>query len=201
MPRPAPEGRREKILAAARDEFAAKGFAAARMEDIAARVGISKAALYLQFDSKDAVFRALVEGLIEETLPTILPQEFGDMPATGLLTALVPAAMARVTSGDIAFIPRLVIGEAANFPELARFYYESAIARILGLIEKLIAHGMARGEFRIVDAKHAARTVVSGVILGSIWRTVFEPVGAEPLDVDAAARAHLDVLLNGLAKA
>ena len=63
MPRPAPVNRRENILAAARAEFDARGYAGARMEEIARGVGISRAALYLQFESKEAIFRELVEGL------------------------------------------------------------------------------------------------------------------------------------------
>ncbi|MBO9713271.1 TetR/AcrR family transcriptional regulator [Sphingomonas sp.] len=198
MPRATPPDRRDAILAAARSEFAERGFAAARMEDIARRVGISKAALYLQFASKEALFRALIDMLIGATLPQLIPQGFGDIPARALLTGLVTTAITRITTGDIAFVPRLIIGEGRNFPEIARYYHDTAVSQGLGLIERVIRHGVARGEFREVDARHVARSVIGGVILAAIWRTVFEPVGAEPIDVEAMAAAHLDVLLNGL---
>jgi AcrR family transcriptional regulator len=198
MPRTTPPGRRDAILQSARQEFAVRGFAAARMEDIARGAGISKAALYLMFDSKEALFRALVEALVADMLPQIIPSEFGDMSAVAILSAMVPAAMARLTSGDVAFVPRLIIGEGGRFPELTRFYHDAAISRVLGLLEALIAHGVARGEFRPVDAHHVARSIAGGVVFALFWKALFEPVGAEPLDGTAMAAAHVDLLLRGL---
>ncbi len=198
MARTTPPDRRDNIFAAARLEFADKGFAGSRMEDIARRVGISKAALYLQFPSKEALFRALSEELIAQTLPMLVPEDFGDTPAPELLRSLIAAALARLTSGEIAFVPRLIIGEGGNFPELARFYLDHGISKVLGVMERVIRHGVARGEFVCADPYHASRSVAGGIILSALWRIVFEPVGGTPLDVPAMARSHADILLNGL---
>jgi AcrR family transcriptional regulator len=198
MPRPAPLNRREDILAAAKQEFAANGFAAARMEDIARHLGISKAALYLQFETKEALFRALIESLILDTLPQVLPPIGPDASAVELLTLFIPAAIKRIAGGDIAFVPRLIIGEGNRFPELTRYYHDAALSRVLGLVEQIIRHGIERGEFRAVDAHHVARSVLGGVIISALWRTVFEPIGAKTLDLDAMAAAHLDIVLSGL---
>lgn len=199
MARTTPPDRRDLILAAAREEFAARGFAAARLDDIAARVGISKAALYLQFASKEAIFRAMSEALIGDTLPALVPDDFGDTPAPDLLRGMIAAALVRLTSADISFVPRLIIGEGANFPELARFYLDHGISRIMDIVERIIRHGVARGEFVCADPHHVTRTVVGGLILSNIWKVIFEPVGATPLDIAAMARSHADVLIHGLA--
>lgn len=198
MPRPAPLNRREDILAAAKEEFAGRGFAGARMEDIARRIGLSKAALYLQFSTKEALFRALVEALVAETLPQVLPEDFGDAPTPQLIQAFIPAALGRIAGGDIAFLPRLIIGEGNRFPELARFYHEMAISRIMSLVERLIRRGIDRGEFREVDARHVSRSIAGGILIAALWRTVLEPAGVETLDLDAMGRAHVDLVLNGL---
>ena len=84
MPRPSVPTRRADILAAARDVFNARGFAGTRMDDIARAVGLSKAALYLQFSSKEALFEALVTELIEAMLPQAAPADFGDLPAEAI---------------------------------------------------------------------------------------------------------------------
>lgn len=168
------------------------------MEDIARRIGLSKAALYLQFSTKEALFGALIEALVAETLPQVLPEDFGDVPAPQLIKAFIPAALRRIAGGDIAFVPRLIIGEGNRFPELARFYHEMAISRILGLVERLIRHGIDRGEFREVDAHHVSRSIAGGILFAALWRTVLEPAGIEPLDLEAMARSHLDLVLNGL---
>lgn len=198
MPRATPSDRRERILDSAREEFAERGFAAARMEDIAKRVGISRAALYLAFDSKEAMFRALVSEVITEMMPTLLPSDYGSLPAPALLRAFVKNAMKRIASPDMAFLPRLIVGEGRNFPELARFYHETALICVLGAVERLIIHGIDRGEFACADPKMAARSVAGGIIFAALWRNVFEPVGAEPLDVEWMAENHAGLILAGL---
>jgi AcrR family transcriptional regulator len=197
MARPLPRGRREAILAAARSEFAARGFAAARLDDIAVRVGISKAALYLQFADKAALFRALIESLIDTTLPRLMPPSFDALPADQQLQVVVQAAITHITSGDIAFLPRLIIGEGGNFPDLVRFYHDHGIARVLAQLETIIVGGIKTGTFRPVNAKMSARSIAGGIIFSAIWKTVFEPVGVESLDMDEMSKSHVDLLLRG----
>lgn len=198
MARTKPPTRRADLLAAARDAFNARGFAGARMEDVAAAVGISKAALYLDFPSKQALFEALVGELIEATLPAAAPADFGDTPAEALLKGFIAVMVERVLSEELAFVPRVIIGEGMNFPDLARFYHDHVIARGMGVVERIILHGIERGEFACADPAQAARTVLGGVLLGAIWKLVFEPVGAQPLDPPATAAAHAATVLDGL---
>lgn len=198
MARPAAPIERTELLALARAEFNAKGFAAARMEDIARAGGISKAALYLRFPSKEAVFEEAVRDLIARTLPEMLPAEFGDLPAEPILRQFLPLAFTRLTSPEFAFVPRVIIGEGANFPELARFYHAEVIQRVLGIIAGLIRHGVARGEFACDEPELACRTIAGGAIFAALWRVVFEPVGAEPIDPIRLAQVHADTVLAGL---
>lgn len=198
MPRRTPPGRRESILAAARTEFAGRGYAGTRMEDVAARVGISKAALYLQFTDKAALFRELVDWMLATRLPSALPPEMASAPPATQLEALVRFGARQLAEPEIAFLPRLVIGEGGNFPEIARTYHDRAVSMILALMENIIARGVASGEFRPVDPHLAARSVAGALLLGALWKTVFEPVGAKPVDMDALAASHIDIVLNGL---
>src|SRR5512145_278407 len=55
------DARPAELTAAALDLFVEKGFAATRLDDVAARAGVSKGTLYLYFDSKEALFKAVVE--------------------------------------------------------------------------------------------------------------------------------------------
>lgn len=198
MPRPAVPSRRADILLAARDVFNARGFAGTRMDDIARVVGISKAALYLQFPSKEALFEALVTELIEKMLPQAAPPEFGDVPAEQILRQFTSFIAARLIQPEMAFVPRVIIGEGANFPGLARFYHEHVIARGMALVERIMRYGIARAEFTCPDVAQACRTLIGGVLIGAIWQTVLVPVGAEPLDAAGMAQAHADTILNGL---
>lgn len=200
MPRKTPDDRKPRILEAAREEFAAHGFAAARLEDVARRVGISRAALYLAFDSKEALFRALVSGVITELMPALLPSDYGSLPAPALLRGFIRNAMKRIASPEMAFLPRLIVGEGRNFPELARFYHETTMICLIGAIERLIIHGIERGEFSCPDPKMAAHSAAGSVIFAALWQNVFEPVGAQPLDIDWLAETQAGLVLAALRK-
>lgn len=197
MARVTPPDRDGRILDAAREAFATRGFAATTMEEIAQRVGISRSAIYSRFETKEALFRALVEGLIGHVLPEAMP-DLADISAPDALRRFIHVVMVRLGSGNIAFLPRLIIGEGQAFPDLVKFYHDHAITRVLGGIEAIIRHGVARGEFVCANPALAARSVAGGMIFSALWRIVFEPVGAEPLYIEAMAVSHAEVLLKGL---
>src|SRR5271170_4707762 len=71
------EARPQEILDAALAVFADKGFAAARMDDIAARAGVTKGTIYLYFDGKEAVFKTLVRESIGDTLGRVVESANG----------------------------------------------------------------------------------------------------------------------------
>ncbi|WP_161956787.1 TetR/AcrR family transcriptional regulator [Sphingosinithalassobacter portus] len=187
-------------MAAACDVFAANGYAGARLEDVAVRVGISKSALYLQFADKQALFRELIDWLLETSLPGAVPAESETARASERLAIFVRAGARRLAQGEIAFLPRLVIGESGNFPEIAKTWHDVAVSRLLTLVEAIVDQGIADGEFRQVDAHLAARSVAGALILGALWNTVFVPVGAPSLDLGALADTHIDILLHGLSR-
>jgi hypothetical protein len=57
---------------------------------------------------------------------------------------------------------------------------------------------MEQGEFRLVDPAMTVRSIVGAMLLAGIWRTVFEPIGADKLDIKALARHHADLMLHAL---
>ena len=72
------------------------------------------------------------------------------------------------------------------------------IGRGIPLLEGLVARGIAQGEFRRVDPGLTVRSIMGPMLLAGVWRTVFEPIGAEKLDVKALARHHADLMLHAL---
>ena len=83
----------------------------------------------------------------------------------------------------MASIAKLVIAESRAFPEIGRFYLKEVIGRGVPLFEGLIARGIASGEFRRVDPGFTVRSLVAPMLLGMVWKTVFEPIGGEKLDL------------------
>ena len=193
------EARPEEILAAALESFAERGFAATRLEDVAVRAGISKGTLYLYFKSKEELFKAVVR---ETLLPNLARVEAMagtfEGPTASLLERLL-LTIAGILGSRIGTIPKLVIAEAGNFPELARFYLDEVVHRGLGLIGTILRRGIERGEFRPVDVDRTVFCVIAPMLIAALWKNSLEPYGkAPPLDAEALARAHLDLLLQGL---
>jgi AcrR family transcriptional regulator len=192
------EARPDEILAAALASFAERGFAATRLEDVAARAGVSKGTVYLYFNGKEQLFEAVVRARLLpnlERLEALLATFEG--PSASLLERLL-LTMAEVVGSQLGAIPKLVIAEAGNFPELARFYLDEVVRRGLRLIGAILRRGIERGEFRAVDVDHVVYCVIGPMLIAALWKNSLEPYDERALDAQALARAHLDLLLRGL---
>lgn len=191
--------RPDEIVAAAMEIFAERGFAAARLDDIAARAGVSKGALYLYFATKEDIFRAVIEQGVAPNLDRIqaaLAEHHAAFP--DLLRAFAAIVADIATHSPVGGIIKMVIGESRNFPELARTWRERLVEPALGAMSGAIAAAQARGELRPGDPRAYAISLVSPMLLGVIWRETFVPVGAEPLDIPALAQQHVELWLRGM---
>ena len=197
--RRAPTERPQEILDAALALFVKKGFAATRLDDVAERAGLSKAAIYLYFADKTALFQGVVRQAIASNIMTVEAMVAAHRgPVAPLLPGILDFMASRIEETPMAAVAKLVIAESRAFPEIGRFYLKEVIGRGIPMMEGLIARGIAQGEFRKVDPGLTVRTMVGPMLLAVIWRTVFEPIGAEPLDVRALARHHADLMLHAL---
>jgi len=197
--RRAPADRPKEILEAALAEFVEKGFAAARLDDVAARAGLSKAAIYLYFEDKMALFQGVVRQAIVTNIgavETLATAHRG--PVAALIPPILDFMASRVEQTPLASIAKLVIAESRAFPEIGRFYLKEVIGRGIPMFEGLIARGVASGEFRKVDPMLTVRSLIGPMLLSIVWKTVFEPIGADRLDVRALARHHADLMLHAL---
>ena len=125
------EARPSEILEAALAVFAEKGFAASRMTDIAERARVSKGTIYLYFKSKEAVFRALVREMLVPRLNEAAEiVRAHDGPKAALLAQILRTIGQFLVTSNRAVLPKMVIAEAGNFPDLARIYREELVERI-----------------------------------------------------------------------
>jgi AcrR family transcriptional regulator len=207
MPEPAtPKFQRRKadrpaeIVQAALAVFAEKGFAAARLEEIAAHAGVSKGALYLYFPTKQDLFRAVVERAIAPNLATLramIARHPGPFPALARDLAWRAAQLA--AHSRIGGVVKMVIGEARNFPELARVWHDNLAAQGLEALTEAVRAAQARGEIRPGDPRAYALQLIAPLLAGVIWRETFVPVGAEPFDLAPLLAQHVETMLRGLA--
>lgn len=193
------EARPGEILDAALDCFAERGFAATRLEDVAARAGVTKGTAYLYFESKEELFKAVVRAFVVPTIEHIEAAVEGPGPAPERIGRVVAAWVEKVYGGRIGALPKLIIAEAGNFPELARFYRDEVVHPVLGLITGLLRRGIERGEFREVDVEQAALCVIGPLMMATLLKHSLGRSGAMPIDAAALARCHVELLLRGLA--
>lgn len=188
-----------EIVAAAMAVFAEKGFAAAKLDEIAARAGISKGALYLYFETKEDIFQAVVTQAVAPNLAALKamvaahPGPFADL-VRGAAAHLAGVAQTTPLGGVV----KMVIGEARNFPELARVWHDQLVAHALAALAGAVEAAQARGEVRPGNPRQYALQMVAPLLVGVIWRETFVPVGAPPFDLDALMRQHVETLLSGM---
>jgi AcrR family transcriptional regulator len=194
------EARPAEILDAAVTVFAEKGFAAARMDDIARRAGVTKGTIYLYFPSKEDVFKALISESIGQQIETVKKTMLAYEGSTRDLLRIVLTSMGTfLRTSDRAVLPKVMIAEAGNFPDLAKFYRANVIEKGVALFSAVIERGVARGEFRKLPAPHVARILVMPLLLIAIWRATFAKFDSEPFDFEGYVDTHVDLMLRGLA--
>lgn len=201
----APKFRRRKaerpgeIVAAALAVFAEKGFAAARLDEIAARAGVSKGALYLYFETKEDLFRAVVGQAIAPNIAAVRAMaEAHPGPFEDLLRGVAAQLAHIVGVTRIGSVAKMVIGEARNFPEVARVWHDELVAHALAAMSGAIAAAQARGEVKPGDPRVYALQLISPMLLAVIWRETFVPVGAEPFDLNTLVSQHVETILRGM---
>jgi AcrR family transcriptional regulator len=193
------DARPAELLDAALAEFFEKGFAAARLEDIAARAGVSKGTIYLYFGSKEEMFEALVRTIPQANVETARAiASDASIPPTALVQRLLQFLGALIRDERMQKFPRLIISDGGLFPKLAETYKREVIARGVGILSSVIERGIADGTFRKVDARRAAFAAIAPLLFTAIWRTTFERFDDEAFDHEGFVAQHIETFLRGI---
>ena len=185
--------RREAILAAALDEFAQRGFEAARLDDVARRAGVAKGTIYLYFRDKESLFQELIRAMLTPVVGTIEAMGQADLPVRAIAESFADFFVREVYETRRKDVIRLMIAEGRRFPNLAEFYYREVLSRIIAAVRALLARAAARGEIAPGLAEFPQIIAASG-LLAIIWEGLFERF--EPLDVRAMMKTHIELLFG-----
>ena len=186
--------RRRAILAAALQEFSARGFAAARLDDVAVAAGIAKGTIYLYFRDKEALFQDLIRSEMSPVVATLETALAVDLPVRAVAERAVELFVREIYGTSRKDVIRLIISEGPRFPQLADFYYREVLSRIIAAVRALLARALERGELRDDAIIRFPQLLAAPGILAIIWNGLFER--HDPLDVRALMRAHLDILFG-----
>ncbi len=194
------DARPDEILTAALDVFGDRGFAAAKLEDIARRAGVTKGTIYLYFKNKEALFKAIVR---ETIVPVIAKGEALAQSFTGsardLFEQLIRQYWRLIGETALAGIPKLMMAEANNFPALARFYYEEVVTRGHRLMAGVLERGIKAGEFRQLNVPVATKLAMAPLIHAVVGLKAFAHCIPEGFDVGKYLDTHIDLYLHGIA--
>lgn len=199
---PAPRGsraekaaaRREAILAAALEEFAAQGFAATRLDDVARRAGVGKGTIYLHFRDKEELFQELVRSMI---VPQVEVLEAGlrlDLPIRLVVAQFFDRFVREIYGTRRREVLRLILTEGQRFPQLAEFYYRAVVERGVAAVRDVLRCAHARGELPSEALVDFPQLIIAPAVVAVVWSGMFERFA--PLDVEALMRAHFELLFG-----
>jgi AcrR family transcriptional regulator len=192
-----PEARRAAILAAALEEFTARGYEGARLDDVAKRAGVAKGTIYLHFADKEALFQELVRSMVHPVLGMIEKMQGVDIPARMLVEGLLGTFVREVYGTRRKDLIRLILSEGPRFPAIAEFYYHEVIARVLRIVRPILVRAVERGELPDDSLARFPQLIIAPMLVGIVWHGLFDKF--EPLDIDAMVRAHIGILFAGRA--
>jgi TetR/AcrR family transcriptional regulator len=197
------EARPGELLAAALDLFVEKGYAATRVEEVAQRAGVSKGTLFLYFSSKEELFKAVVRENISGRFA-----EWGEEltrfegSSEELLRYCMTSWWERVGATKASGIPKLMMSEAGNFPELVRFFQQEVVQPGNDLIQRILQRGVERGELRAVDPTYGIYSILAPMVFLNMWKHGGGSCGDARVDLDPqqyiASQVH--TILFGLSK-
>lgn len=187
-----------EILEAAFEAFAERGFSATRMEDVAARAGVTKGAIYFYFETKERLFEEMVghysQGVLADA-GAMLAATRGTCAER--LTAFVKYMFGRCAQDRHSReMIRFMVSDGKCFPQLVWRHYREFFAPAMAMVSDLLAEGIARGEFRPEIARHGAEIIVAPSVFLSLMRLIFDD--SVEIDEDAYLATQVDFLLGGL---
>ena len=207
-PQPAPskrvrrkEARPGELLEAALALFVEKGFAATRVEEVAARAGVSKGTLFLYFPSKEELFKAVVRENASRHLHDAFREVAGYAGTSAeLLHEFIRRWWTQYGGTPAAGLTKLIMSEAANFPDLAQYYQDEVVQPSHELVRRIVQRGIARKEFRAIDLTLASHLIVAPLVQMVTWRFSLAPCcpATQMPDPLKLLDMHADMAVRGL---
>lgn len=194
----AKDERRQALLTAALDEFFEKGFAATRMSDIAKRAHLSKGAVYLYFDSKEAMFRALVENLASPNLELIERITANAGSLREALAGICRIAPLLIRQTELPRIMKVLVGDSHMFPQMVQAYRIELIERVLAMMASILRRAHEAGEADVENPELTARIVMAPMVLSALWQAIFNSRQEAGVDLEQLFQIHERMMLKAL---
>ena len=185
--------RRDAILAAALEEFSARGFAATRLDDVARRASVAKGTIYLHFADKETLFQELIRTELSPVVGALEQASNLDAPIRAFADQMIEVFAREVYGTHRKDVIRLVLMEGQRFPTLAEFYYREVVSRVMEAIRGMLKRAHERGEIGSDALVRFPQLLAAPGLIAILWNGLFGSF--EPLDVRQMMRAHFELVL------
>jgi AcrR family transcriptional regulator len=194
----APAERVDRILSEATRLFSENGYAGTRMSDVAAAIGVTKPIVYRYFESKQALFEALVQKVLTSQINAATQQiRTHTGPIAPLLKRLLADTRASLSAPGALAPWRIAVGEADRFPDLAIFLRDGFMAPILDALTFAFDRAIASGELKGAEALTLARLFCAPVAASAMFMATFKEDDKLAFDIDEFLALHVDGFLRG----
>lgn len=188
------EDRPQEITEAAFSVFAEKGYAAARVDEVAQRAGVSKGLTYLYFKTKEELFKAVVKSVVVRRVDALIEAvETTEMSSEEFIRGPLADFMKGIPGSPVAVVIKLLISEGQRHPDLVDYYWDHVVSKGLEAITLFVRRGVERGEFRDTAVSDLPQLVLAPMMLSIIWRLLFTK---RDLDTDKLINTQIDMLLT-----
>jgi len=175
-----------------------RGFAAAKVDDIARRAGASKGTVYLYFPTKEALFEAVMRvnvlSVIEGAAAAIDADD--SVPAPRQLRLVMETFYSEFVATDRKRLMHLMIAEGPHFPSVLDFYHREVVSRGMFILTHLIERGTRRGEFTPHGMERHPKLIMGPALMAAIYGTLFE--NRAPIDLEDYAQCHIASVMRAL---
>jgi AcrR family transcriptional regulator len=184
-------------MEAALEEFAVKGYAETRLDDVANRAGISKGLVYVYFKTKEELFKAVIRSVIIPRVDALIREvEHSRRSSEEIIRGPLLSFMKNFAKSRKRIVVRLLIAEGPKHPDLLDFYHGEVISRGMRLLRLILARGVTSGEFRPSPYQEFPQLFVAPMLLALIWQMLF--ARHQPLDIDRYLDTHVAIVLQTL---
>jgi AcrR family transcriptional regulator len=191
------EARPGELIRAAQDAFVERGFAATSLNDVAARAGVSKGTIYLYFESKEVLFKAVIEaGLapVKESIEALAESAAKiDRPAIELLRSYCETWQHIMCETPLAKLLKLLVAESGNFPEVVHWFADAIERPAKTAMADIVAAGIACGDFRPIT-----KETVAGMFFSLTWQCAFDKVWRAHPSPERFLQEAFEVLAHGV---
>lgn len=192
------EARPAEIVEAARKCFILNGFAATRIEDVAKQAGVSKGTVYLYFETKEALFDAVMRANVLPVIDSLIAAIRADetTPAPQQLQFIARTMYREIVGTERRRLLHLVIAEGPRFPWLTEFYYREILSKGREAVRAVIERGVERGELRANGLDRHPEVLMAPTIVAALFSLLF--ARHAPVDLDDYIDTHLALGLRAL---